>query len=117
MSEPIKLEEFKTLGDKIFVTHIERGMQKTAGGIILTDDNFKEHGIKPRWAQIKLMGPTAAETHGVNVGEWVLVEHGRWTLGMDFTEEGEELRLWMIEPKAIILVSSEDPRENESFSL
>jgi co-chaperonin GroES (HSP10) len=114
----IKLREFRPLGDKIFVTEIEQGMQKTAGGIILTDDNFKEHGIRPRWAQIVVTGPRATEEHSVSVGEWVLVEHGRWTLGMGFTgDNGEQVRLWMIDPKGILLVSTDDPRENTRFSL
>jgi co-chaperonin GroES (HSP10) len=117
-TENINLNSFKALGDKIFVTSIEQGMQKTAAGIILTDDNLKEHGIRPRWAQVKVLGPTAAADHNVAVGEWVLVEHGRWTLKMPFIDEtGDEINLWMIDPKAILLVSEDDPRENVKFEL
>lgn len=99
-------ESFKPMKDKIFATGIEEGMQKTKGGIILTDDNFKDHGIRPRWCQIWAVGE---EVEDVKAGDWVLVEHGRWSLRIHLVLPDEELDIWQIDPKAMMIVTDTDP--------
>ena len=61
-------------------------MQKTAGGIVLPDDNMTDRGIRPRWAKIYAVG---SDIDYVSVGQWVLMEHGRWSEGFDLEENGE----------------------------
>ena len=93
--------------DHILVTDIEQGMAITAGGIIIPDADGKVEGIQPRWARVVSKGPTESD---VEIGQWVLVEHGRWTRGV---KDKTEQVLRMIENKAIIMTCNEDPRPNQ----
>lgn len=98
--------------DKVIVTDLERGEKTTKAGIIIMDDSTVaagERGIRPRWARVYAVGP---EQKDVTVGEWILLEHGRWTLGQDLTEEnGEITRIWLADHEAILAVSDERPEE------
>jgi co-chaperonin GroES (HSP10) len=101
----------KPLKDKILVVDMDFEEQKTASGIIIQSDDGKGHGVKPRWAKVWAVGPEQEE---VSVGEWVYVEHGRWTRGItvaDPSREGEEVVIRMIEPKAIMLQADEKPSD------
>ena len=112
-----RVNDFTPIADNILVTELEEGMQRTRGGIILTDDNFKDHGIRPRWARVWKIGP---EVDYVKPGEWVLVEHGRWTLRttLDIAEQGE-VDVWKIDPAAILVVATEGecPALNQHYAL
>ncbi len=101
------IKSFTPLHGDIFVTDIEQGMQKTAGGIILTDDNMKDTGIRARWARVHLIGPNCKAD--VKVGDWILIEHGRWTLKMRFDIGGEQIDMWKVDPKAIMVATDENP--------
>ena len=98
--------------DKVIVTDLERGEKTTKTGIIIMDDSTVaagERGIRPRWARVYAVGP---EQKDVTVGEWILLEHGRWTLGQDLTEEnGEITRIWLADHEAILAVADERPEE------
>jgi co-chaperonin GroES (HSP10) len=39
------------IGDKILVSHMDFGMEKTAAGIYVPSDDGKTQGIRPRWAR------------------------------------------------------------------
>ena len=107
-----KMNTFTPLADNIFVTELEEGMMLTRKGIILTDDNFKDTGIRPRWARVWRTGP---EVDSVKQGEWVLVEHGRWTLRIPIEfEDGQRVDIWKIDPKAILLVHDGDERPTDT---
>ena len=98
--------------DKVIVTDLERGEQKTKAGMIIMDDSTVaagERGIRPRWARVYAVGP---EQKDVSVGEWILLEHGRWTLGQDLTDENSETtRIWLADHEAILPVADEVPSE------
>lgn len=98
--------------DKVIVTDLERGEKTTKSGIIIMDDSTVaagERGIRPRWARVYAVGP---EQKDVKQGEWILLEHGRWTLGQDLTEEnGETTRIWLADHEAILAVAEERPEE------
>ena len=98
--------------DKVIVTDLEHGEKKTKAGIIIMDDSTVaagERGIRPRWARVYAVGP---EQKDVSVGEWILLEHGRWTLGQDLTDEnGETTRIWLADHEAILAVADEVPSE------
>jgi co-chaperonin GroES (HSP10) len=84
------------------------GEQKTQTGIVLLNDDGKTEGIKPRWCKVWAVGP---EQTDVEVGDWILVEHGRWTRGITLVDEsGEELEIRRIDAKGVILKSDEPPR-------
>lgn len=103
--------EFTPLKDNIFVVEMEGRVQKTKAGIIIPDDNMKEHGIKPRWGRVWHVGPDITD---VKPGEWVLVEHGRWTAKITIDLAGEKIDCWKIDPKAILLVSQTEERPTET---
>jgi len=97
--------------NNVIVKNMHFGEQTTKGGIILTDDNAKSRGIYPRWGQVHSKGPDNKEEY--TVGDWVLVEHGRWTRSVMMDEEtGEgELELRMVEEKSIIGYSNKKPED------
>lgn len=97
------MKSFTPMRDKIFVTDFDEGMHVTKGGIILQDDMGKETGIRPRWARVVIVGE---DVNIVKEGEWVLVEHGRWTKRIPLEiEDAEPLDVWMIDPAAILVAS------------
>ena len=95
------------LKDKILVSEMNFESQRTKSGIIIPADNGKVNGIHPRWGRVWAIGP---EQSDVKVGEWVLIEHGRWTRGIEHeTTDGETVELRMVENSAILMVSDEEP--------
>lgn len=99
----------KPLSDKILVSNMEFGMEKTASGLWLHSDDGKSTGIHPRWAKVFAIGP---EQKDVKIGEWVLLEHGRWSRGIKYkTNEGDEIEIRLADNKAIILSADEKPND------
>jgi co-chaperonin GroES (HSP10) len=97
-------ETLRPLRDNVIVINFERGESKSASGIILTDDDGKERGIRARWAQVYAVGP---EQKDVEVGDWILMGHGRWTTGQDLTLKGQEpFRIWRADAEGILGVST-----------
>ena len=76
----------------------------SAGGIYIPNDDGKVHGIRPRWGQVYAIGPDQTD---VQVGQWILVSHGRWTRGVKVEDPTGEKTLRMIDNKDILLVSDE----------
>lgn len=96
--------------DHVIVQDMDFGEQKTKSGIIIIDDDGKQHGIKPRWGKVYAVGPKQED---INVGEWVLVEHGRWTRGIDLEiDDGSTISLRRVEPKSIMLKSNNKPSDS-----
>lgn len=105
MEQDIKIIPLK---NKVLATHIEQGIRKTASGIIIPDDDGKDHGIRPRWCQVYAVG---SEIKDLKIGDWILVSHGRWTRGYDITENDQKITIRGIDyPDAILLVTDTDPR-------
>ena len=106
----LRNQKITPIRDKVLVSDMDFGEQKTKGGIIITSDDGKAHGVKPRWGKVYAVGP---EQKDVKVGEWVLVEHGRWTRGIDLIEDsnGDEVKttIRMIENKAMLATADEKP--------
>lgn len=102
----------KAINNKLLVHNMEKGERRTASGIVLTDDNGRSEGIRPRWCQIYSIGPDVKDAD-LAPGKWVLVEHGRWTRGMTITNDtGEEETLWGVEwPNSLLMVADECPVE------
>ena len=80
----------------------------TKGGIIMLGDDGKTDGIRPRWGRIYAIGPDQLDVH---VGQWVLIEHGRWTRGLKVDINGEEFVIRRADPTALIFVSDEEPKD------
>ena len=99
----------KPLGKRIIVKNMHFGEQKTKGGIIILDDDGKDRGIHPRWAQVHAIGPKQDDVH---IGEWILVAHGRWTRTFILKEDDGEHECRMIDEEDILLVSETEPEAN-----
>src|SRR6056300_1665123 len=99
--------KLKPIKNRVIVKNMHFGEQLTRGGIILTDDNGSTRGIYPRWGQVHAKGPE--NTDDYSVGDWILVEHGRWTRGIDVDEGTGENTLRMIEAESILGWSKEKP--------
>jgi len=95
--------------DRVIVSDMHFGEQKTKSGLIIQDDNGTSRGIYPRWGKVYCKGPTNNDVY--NVGDWVLVEHGRWTRGVDLEDEGQELTVRMVEAESILAYSEEKPQD------
>jgi co-chaperonin GroES (HSP10) len=100
----------RPLGDKIFVTDMNFGESKTKSGIVLTSDDGKSSGLHPRWARVIFVGDDQKD---VKPGQWVLLQHGRWTRAIAYEiETGEEIKIHMVDNEGLLLVSDEKPEED-----
>src|SRR6056300_1487974 len=105
----LKLNDLKPIKDHVLVTDLYFGEQKTKGGLIIRDDNGTARGVYPRWARVYAKGPKNKDEY--NVGDYILIEHGRWTRKMDVDIDGEEITLHRVDIDAILAVSEEKPNE------
>ena len=97
------------LRKKVFVTDIEFGDEVTASGLILQSDNGKGEGIKPRWGRVWAIGP---DQQDVKIGEWILMEHARWTREMEYeNEDGTISKIYMADLKGMMLSADEKPND------
>jgi len=97
------------IGNRVIVSDMYFGEQKTAGGLIIRDDNGTSRGIYPRWGKVHSKGPDNTEEY--NVGDWILIEHGRWTRGVKIDEGNGETTLRMIEAESVLAYSDEKPED------
>ena len=98
--------------DNILITDMEFGETKTKGGLVLLSDDGKAEGVKHRWGRVWAIGPDQKD---VKVGEWILLEHGRWTRGVTVVEDdGSEFTIRRADLKAILAVSDDRPSEDGS---
>ena len=101
--------DIKPLKKRVLVSDMHFGERKSAGGIILMDDDGSEGGIHPRWGKVYAIGD---QQEDVKVGEWVMVSHGRWSRGFKVKKDGVELEVRMIDENDILLVSDDEPEFN-----
>jgi co-chaperonin GroES (HSP10) len=80
----VKISKLRPINDGVIVIDMNFGEQKTHGGLIIQSDNGKTHGIHPRWAKVYAVGN---EQKDVSVGQWILIEHGRWTRGIKIEDD------------------------------
>ena len=105
--------EIKPLHNSVIVTDMDFSGRQLSSGVILLGDDGKTDGIRPRWARVYRVGP---EQHSVRVGQWVLVEHGRWSRGLKIIKDGEEIIIRRADPEAIIFVSDSKPENIDTIS-
>lgn len=99
--------------DHIIVTDMSFGARKLSSGIWMLGDDGKTDGIRPRWGKVYKVGPQQTD---VKPGQWVFVEHGRWSRGIELDINGEVFAARRIDPKCIIFVSDEEPPEDDTMS-
>jgi co-chaperonin GroES (HSP10) len=100
----------RALLDHVLVINMHFDEVKTASGIVLRSDDGKSHGVKPRWAQIYKIGPKQKD---VEVGQWILVEHGRWTRKIKIHDHEGVKEVQRVDTAGIIGVSDEPPSDED----
>jgi hypothetical protein len=99
----------RALSKDILVVDMDMGDMTTSGGIFIQSDNGKAHGVKPRWAKVYKVGSEV--DIDVKVGQWVLIEHGRWTRKINI-DDGEGVKDFQkVEIKSIMAVADERPND------
>lgn len=104
----------RALRDHVIVQDMHFGERTSRGGIVLLGDDAKSTGIRPRWAQVWCVGP---EQQDITVGQWVLVEHGRWTRGVKLTTDpANSVVVRRVEADAILAVSDTPPENDDTIN-
>jgi len=112
VSNTIVRRHVRAIKDHVLIQDMNFKERKTKSGIILQTDDGKDHGIRPRWGRVYAIGPLQEE---VKIGDWILVEHGRWTRGVEIiTEDGFEATIRRVDNKDIMGIHEGDaPPEDE----
>ena len=107
----INLNSIKTkpqaVGNRVLVSDMHFGEQKTASGLIISNDDGKTRGIYPRWGKVFHKGPKNTDPY--EIGDWVLIEHGRWTRAIKVEIDDNEFEVRMVETESILGYSVEKP--------
>ena len=96
------------LRDKVIVEEMQFGMQTTSKGLIILDNDGSNHGIKPRWGKVHAVGPEQKE---IEVGQYILIEHGRWTRKITIDDGAGVKEFQKVEVKSIMAVADEKPND------
>ena len=108
----LQRRQLRPLKDSVIVSDMIFDVRISTGGIIIPNDNGKSTGIRPRWGQVYAVGP---DQQDVSPGQWVCVEHGRWTRGIDIEDESGKITVRRVDPKDIMMVSDQQP-DDDTFS-
>ena len=104
----IKHIKIRALNSDVIVTDMDFGEQVTSSGIVVQSDDGKSHGVKPRWGNVYKVGPNQTD---VAPGQWILVEHGRWTRKVKIDDGDGVKEIQKVEVKAILAVTDEKPND------
>jgi co-chaperonin GroES (HSP10) len=98
----------RPIRNRVIVNNMEFGEQTTSGGIIIASDDGKDQGIKPRWGCVVSKGNENTDPY--EIGDWILVEHGRWTRGFEVEmDDGTVDTMRTVESESVIGWQSEVP--------
>lgn len=100
--------KIRPIRDNILVSDMEFEAVTTTSGIFIPSQNGKTEGIKPRWGKVYAVGP---EQKDIKVGEWVYVEHGRWTRGVTLDDGAGEKVIRRVECESVMLTADEPPTD------
>ncbi len=109
MYQAHQIKNIRALKDHILVADMNFQARRTSGGIQLLDDDGRTAGIRPRWARVYATGP---EQQDVQVGQWILVAHGRWTRGVDVEDADGKHTIRRVDNNDILLVSDTAPADD-----
>ena len=105
----VLLSKLRPIRNNIVVVDMEFGEQITAAGLVLMSDDGKSEGVKSRWGRVYAVGP---EQIDVKVGEWILLEHGRWSRGFTvLDDDGNDVVIRRADPNGILMVTDEKPNQ------
>ena len=95
--------------NRVLVTDMNFGEQKTKSGLIITSDDGKTRGIYPRWGRVYAKGPDNIDEYQVD--DWILVEHGRWTRSIELENDQGTFEIRMVEAESVLAFSQEKPAD------
>jgi co-chaperonin GroES (HSP10) len=98
--------KLRPIRDHVLVSDLEDEAITLKSGIFIPSRDAKTSGIKPRWAKVYAIGPDQTD---VKVGEWIYVDHGRWTRGVKIQEEGKEMTIRRVDGKDILISTDHKP--------
>ena len=105
----VALSKLKPIRDNIVIVDMDFGEQVTKGGLVLLSDDGKSEGVKSRWGRVHSVGPMQVD---VKAGEWILLEHGRWSRGFTvLDDDGNDIIIRRADPNGILAVADEKPNE------
>jgi len=104
----IKCEKLTPLHDSVLITDMSFDEQVTSAGIIIGSDDGKSEGIKPRWGKVYAVGPKQDK---IKVGDWILVEHGRWTRSVKIEINESDIEVRRVETKSIMMTADTKPTD------
>lgn len=104
----VKHIKIRPLNKDVIVHDMDFGEIKTQSGIVIKSDDGKAHGIKPRWGKVYKVGP---EQQDVKEGQWILIEHGRWTRKVKINDGDGEKEIQKVDVDCILAVSDERPND------
>lgn len=104
----VKHIKIRAIQDDVIVCDMDFGEMKTASGIIINSDDGKAHGVKPRWGKVYKVGPRQKD---VKEGQWILIEHGRWTRKIKIDDGNGVKEIQKVEVASILAVSEERPND------
>jgi len=93
----------RAINNRVLVSHMHFGEQTTKSGLIIKTDDGTTRGIYPRWGKVYDKGPRNDDPY--KIGDWVLVEHGRWTRGVELND----ITIRMVEAESILAYSETKP--------
>ena len=104
----------------MYVEKIEYGERKTKGGLYIQAEQMDYEGrfAHPRWAKVSYK---ADNIKNIEVGDWVLLEHGHWSTSMKMFINNKEETLWFISPKSfkegVMALSKTMPKQLEEYGI
>lgn len=102
--------QIRAIKDNVIISNMDFGEMKTKSGIILRSDDGKSHGVKPRWGKVYKVGP---EQKDIKEGQWILVEHGRWTRKIKIDDGEGEKDIQKVDVSAILAISDQAPSKED----
>jgi co-chaperonin GroES (HSP10) len=101
--------QVRPLPQDILIYDMDLGEQVTAAGIIIQSDDAKAHGVRPRWGKVYKVGPQCELN--VKPGQWILIEHGRWTRKIKIDDGDSVKEVQKVEVSSIMAVADEKPSD------
>lgn len=106
----VKHIKVRPLNKDVLVSDMDFGEVTLKSGIILRSDDGQAHGVKPRWAKVYKIGP---EQQDVKEGQWILIEHGRWTRKIKIDDGTGVKEIQKVDIDAILAVSDDAPNSDD----
>jgi len=92
-------DHIECLDDTLYIEKIEYGERTLKNGFIIPTETMDHFGnfVRPRWAKVLYK---ADNIKNVNIGDYILLSHGRWSSGINCIINGIKKTIWYISPSS-----------------